>query len=155
MYKLLIIAAVISLSACSRKVLPTQTSREVTDSTHTETIISYRTDSVFIPGEKVMIEKVIPCPGLKINEQKTTGKAHLEVSIDSGKLKIECRTDSLVHVIDSLKEMQTKIMRFRNTVVTVKEPFEVIKNRIPGWVFILVIANLLYITGRLTGKIRF
>lgn len=153
-YKLLIIAAVISLSACSRKTFPVTTTRDVKDSTLVETIVTYRSDTIMLKGDTVTLTATIPCPDVVLKEQKNSGRVTLNTELKNGVLKVECVTDSLMHVVDSLKELNTRIMRIKSEVITVSTPVDVIKYRIPFWVVLLIVVNLLYITGRITGKIK-
>lgn len=99
-----------------------------------------------------MVEKQIPCPEAKFDTVSVSGKAHLHVSIKDGKLKAECKTDSLLKVIDSLETRVTQRTRIRTETITIRQPVEVIKYRTPGWCWLLIAAVIAYIGSKIIFK---
>lgn len=153
-HKVLYILLVIVFASCCKKMMPVGTDTETKDSTHTETIIRYHSDTVRLPGDTVSITVPIPCPDAKIEQQKTSGKTTAKVSVTGGMLRVDCMTDSLNHVIDSLKETITTTKSVKTEKITVYQPVEVVKKKIPFWVWLLIAGNVGYIWLRASGKLK-
>lgn len=134
--------------------MPIGANTEIKDSTHTETVIQYHSDTVHIPGDTVSVTVQIPCPDVKLNEKKTTGKTTAKISVKDGMLRVDCMTDSLTHVIDSLQERITNTKSFKNEKITIYQPVEVVKKKIPWWVWLLIAGNLGYIYLKISGKLN-
>lgn len=113
-----------------------------------DSIIPVFVPPFFFPGDKVTIHDTIPCPGLKWNASATSesGRTTVNASINNGKINIDCKTDSMIKVIDSLKavvrlkeQYQAKTIRI---LVPVPDPYT------PKWVWYLVSANALYLIAK-------
>lgn len=92
---------------------------------------------------------------MQIDTTIRKGRTSLTVKAAKGTLKIDCSADSLQHIVDSLKEVIKRKVHIRFQKVTIRQPVEVIKHRIPWWVWVLIALNAGYIYGKVTGKLRF
>ncbi len=142
------------LPGCCKKMLP-GIDKETIDSVYTETIINYTTDTLRLPGDTVKVGVLVPCPQFKIDTSIKKGRTTLHLKAENGKLEAACETDSLVHVIDSLKQIVKSTTKSHIKIMTIRQPVEVIKYKTPFWVWLLIAVVGLYIYGRISGKIRF
>lgn len=82
-------------------------------------VVKYRDTTIIIPGKTVTIEKEVNCDSLKRAQlPKTTvksGNLNATVEIKDGKLKVDCKADSLEQVI-KLKEKTISELQKSSTV---------------------------------------
>lgn len=150
----LFLLIVIALTSCCKRFVPTTTT-DVKDSVHERTVIQYHSDTIHLKGDTVTLTKQIPCPDVKIEEHRASGRAKLDVSLKNGLLKVDCHTDSLLHVIDSLETRITEKNRIRTETITIRQPMEVIKHRVPAWCWWLIAGVVAYISGKIFFKTHF
>ncbi len=112
----------------------------IKDSIITKDTTIYKTVKEYLPGETIEMWQAIPCPDLKMDTSIKKGKTILKASINKGILKMQCETDSLFHIIDSITSI-------RNTEAWHREVIEVPVDKpvpyIPRWVWFLIAGNVL------------
>lgn len=149
------ILTLVLLASCKTPqfVLPT-IKHVVKDSIVFKTDTLYRKDTLKLPGDTLEIGFAIPCPQAKnISLTKVAGRTQLTVKSDSqGNFYINCKTDSLVHVIDSLFNVIVQKESYHSDVqtVTVTKIETVTKFKVPKWCWWLFVFNL----GQLIWKFR-
>lgn len=81
------------------------TTKEAVKEKQTETVkYIVRDTAIYIPGDTVVMEQVIPCPDVKWQAKATGNKTTVKAEINNGKLKVECHTDSLNQRIQYLEK---------------------------------------------------
>lgn len=145
---LTILIVLIAFTSCSRKTLPqVETKLIIKDSVVTKTDTLYQTEKVFIPGDTVEVAFAIPCPqaeNLYFSKQKN--KTSLSVKSDSkGNFTVNCHTDSLTHIIDSLKTIISNTKYFHSEEKMINVPVTVIKYKVPKWCWWLLLINIIYL----------
>lgn len=144
----------IVLASCCKRFVPTTTT-DVKDSVYERTIIQYHSDTIRLSGDTVTLTRQISCPDVQVEEHQTKGRTKLDVSLKNGLLKVDCHTDSLLHMIDSLETRITEKNRVRTETITIRQPVEVIKYRVPAWCWWLMAGVLAYIGGKIFLKTYF
>lgn len=93
---------------------------------------------VKIPGDTVKLVDTVPCPDTQWRgtATSTSGRTKLTAEIDKGKIRIDCKTDSLTKVIDSLQFKISEVERYKEKVRTIT--IEVPKQYIPWWVYLII-----------------
>lgn len=127
----------------------------VKDSIIEKEVITYRDTTIIIPGDTVQIIDTIPCPGIVYKKKATSKSGHttIDVSIDNGKLKVDCKTDSLQQVIDSLATIFKDRQHFKTTTVTYPVPVEIVKYKTPKWAWYLLAFNVVFFGWKYRGFI--
>lgn len=136
---------VLACSACrTTRFLPGETI--IKDSVvYKDTTVFVKIPPIVIPGEKVTLHDSVPCPDLQWrgNAKSNSGHITIDAQINNGHIDIRCKTDSLVHEIDSLKALVKVKEGYRSTVVTkilpVKEWY------IPWWFWLVVVTCALIV----------
>lgn len=108
--------------SCGKKVCPV--AGYVTEKTDS-TIISYAPGKFYLPAQ-MKFEKVVPeLRGIDVKQEITNGPDTVVFFVDrSGLVKINCFTDSLTAIIDSLKTI--KHYQKEKTVITVEKKIPVV-----------------------------
>jgi hypothetical protein len=118
----------------------------VKDSIHTvintETVV--KDSAVFIPGDTVRITDSIPCPDVTYSKEVTKGKITAKVTINKGKLDVECKYDSLMLIIQNLRRELVTFQSYNehNKATVEQVPVEVPKPYIPKWLWWFLLASL-------------
>ena len=123
------------LSACNHRLIPIKT--VIKDSiVEKQTTITKR-DTTYLKGDIITVGVAIPCPDAKLDTVIKKGKTTLSATILKGYLHIDCHTDSLQHIIDSITLVKKKEVYHSET----KEvPVEGIKYKVPKWCWWLLAA---------------
>ncbi len=137
--KLLTILSLLLFASCSRNVLPTVQTVIKDSIVHTSQTIHTR-DTIYFAGDSVEISVAIPCPEAVINQVAKSGKTVVSAKIEKGRLTVNCKTDSMQAIIDSLTIVKQKEV-FKTITTTVQVPVEVIKHTIPAWCWWLLAFN--------------
>jgi hypothetical protein len=146
-------------AGCSQKMAPTRSSFTqiaTKDSVIIKETVSYRTDTLHLPGDTLEIGVAIPCPDAKLDTTIKNGRSTLNAKLLNGLLNVNCFTDSLLHIVDSLENRLRETFHDRSaTSTTVKEvPVEVIKYRVPRWCWWLLAANVLMVLWRFRSRLK-
>lgn len=100
---------------------------------------------IVIPGERLTLHDTVPCPDAqwKGTAKSLTGRTTINAEINNGKIKIDCKTDSLIKRIDSLQA----VIKYKESysVKVTNNPVPVSKWYIPWWVWLWSGINLLII----------
>lgn len=157
MNKLLTILFLLIAFASCKTMQPVVTTKTIIkDSVVTKTETVYRDTTIYLPGDTTEISVAIPCPDVKIDVATTKGRTTLTAKTDGrGNLKIDCKTDSLLLVIDSLKNTITETQKFHTELKQdiIEKPVTVIKYKVPKWCWWLLIINLAYLAWRFRNPI--
>jgi hypothetical protein len=155
LFTILLIA--VAFASCKTAQLPTITEKVIIkDSVVVKTDTQYSEKIIQLPGDTTEISVAIPCPDVKIDVAKTNGRTTLTAKTDGrGYLKIDCKTDSLTLVIDSLKTIITETQKFHSELkqVVVEKPVTVTKYKVPKWCWWLLIINIAYLAWRFKSPI--
>lgn len=121
------------------------------DSTVVKDSTIYRDTTITIPGDSTTIHDSLPCPDVKYHKEakSKSGRTTATVDINNGKLTINCKTDSLLHRIDSLKTHIRSLERYRSEIKLVPVP----EDKTPTWCWWLLGANVLLIVWRIRKPI--
>lgn len=98
---------------------------------------------VIVPADTVTLIDSIPCDITYEKEQKK-GSQSAKVIIDKGIITVECRSDSLVKVIDSLKVVVQNKEKYQSEVKVIEGP-ERVRNKVPPWCWYLLSANIVFL----------
>ncbi|MCO5238882.1 MAG: hypothetical protein M9904_02395 [Chitinophagaceae bacterium] len=104
---------------------------ETKDSIVEKEEIVYRDTTIAIPGDSVGIRDTIPCPDVDYYKEGKIGRTSVKVNISKGKIKVDCKSDSLQYVIDSLASIHKTKEVFHSETKGV--PIEVVKYKTPSW----------------------
>ena len=97
-------------------------------------------DTTYLPGDTLEISVAIPCPDAVVNQQVKTGRSKLTVQLQRGQLTVNCHTDSLLTIIDSLTStIERNAMHTEMVEVPIDKPVPYI----PKWVWWLVAINVI------------
>lgn len=133
----IVVLLIFGLASCSKKMLPpAQEKIVIKDSIIEREKIEYRDTTIFLPGDTTEISVAIPCPDVVIDTTAKKGRLNLSVKSDGrGNVKVNCNSDSLNLVIDSLKTVIKEKESYHSNYTEKKIPYavEVIKYKIPGW----------------------
>jgi hypothetical protein len=117
-------------------------SQAVKDSTIQTTVIKYHSDTVRIKGDTITLHRTLTQTfDTVIKKNKTT--LVLKYAFDT--LFAYCATDSLNHIIDSLKETTISKDSFHSKIITQVEYRDVKVKVVPTWCWVLMILVLAYI----------
>lgn len=149
MRNLLMILTLTLLVGCSRKMLPVLHTIIKDSVVYSEKEVVKR-DTIYKIGDTVTMQVVIPCSDAKLDTFIKKGKTSLTATIHNGLLNVDCKTDSLQHLIDSITRIKEKV-----TIHTeMKEVgVAVIKNKVPAWCWWLIGFNVLAIAWKLRFSI--
>lgn len=139
---LIILSLFVAFASCSRKTLP-PVQTIIKDSIIEKEVIRYRTDTTFLPGDTLQIWQAIPCPGAKMDTVIIKGKTTLSAKILNGFIRIDCRTDSLQHIIDSVISLKQREI-IHSEISQVPYEVETIVYKTPKWVWWLVAFVVVY-----------
>jgi len=138
---------IIFLFSCTKRLTPSQS---VKDSTIQTTVIKYHSDTVRVKGDTITLHQTLTQTfDTVIKKNKTT--LVLKYSFDT--LFAYCATDSLNHIIDSLKETTISKDSFHSKTITQVQYRDVKVKVVPAWCYILLVLVLAYIALRLKIKI--
>ena len=103
MRTLIIIAVIFSLCSCAtqkkcNRKFPAETI--IKDSVSVVIRDSISTDTIFLPGESILIHDTIPCPDVEYHREVRSNNTIATVHISKGVITVECKTDSLQHIIE-------------------------------------------------------
>lgn len=141
MRKLLIIAVIgTAFTSCSRQALPQITATK--DSSITKEFVTFKHDTIVTPGQTVELIKLMHCPDAKFDTVIKNGNTTLTASLKNGNLNMQCKSDSLMHIIDSITTLKQK--EFYHT-ETITVNVEVIKYKVPRWCWWLLLGVIGYI----------
>ncbi|MBL0144927.1 MAG: hypothetical protein IPP48_03370 [Chitinophagaceae bacterium] len=152
---LITILTILAFTSCKtvKPSLPAVT-QQVKDSIVFKTDTVYHTQTIQLPGDTLEIAFAIPCPEAKnIDLGKKKGRTQLNIKSDAqGNFIIDCKTDSLTHVIDSLKTVINQKESYHNETktITVTKVETVTEYKTPKWVWWLLAFNI----GQLIWKFR-
>lgn len=150
------------LTGCSKRQYPVviTNTTETKDSSASETKIIYKDTIIKMPGDSVRITDtfLVPCPGLAYTKKVTSpsGRTSAEINIKGNRLQVDCKTDSLQLVIDSLATVISTQKFWHSQVITRWHQLPPIKiNRwyIPWWIWLLLAGTLMYWGYQLRKKI--
>lgn len=133
-------------ASCSRNMLPTVQTVIKDSIVQTEHTVHTR-DTMYLPGDSVEISVAVPCPDATINQVVKSGKTTLRAKLENGRLTVDCKTDSLQQIIDSLTILKNKEIT-KTITTTVNVPVEVVKYKVPTWCWWLLGFNVLSIIWR-------
>lgn len=139
-------------TSCNKKFIPVKDVYK--DSTVSNTTTVYKSDTVMIPGENISFSKKIDRKK-KFNSTIKKKNLSLNISLSNDSLFVNCKSDSLQHIVDSLAQTLTREKSFHNETKTIIQPQKEIKYRVPGWCYILIILILLYLTLKIYFKLPF
>lgn len=136
---MLLFASCVTRKKCADRYPPQIVSK---DSVIERETVSYRDTTILVPGDRVHMTDTIPCPDVVYKKTVTskTGRTKASVTIDRGKLNVDCKTDSLQATIDSLKTIIREKEKYATQTITIEVP--VIKYKIPGWIWLLLLGCL-------------
>lgn len=151
---ILMLSILALLAGChsSRKLTDGYAASTITDSVHTQVEVRYRDTTIILPGDTVHILETLPCPPTAKASGIATGKAgrvKLTWQLKGGQLLMECQADSLVKVIAGLRDSLVVTNRKTSTVQQVPVRVEVVKHKVPSWVWWLIGLNLAAVAWRL------
>jgi hypothetical protein len=148
MRNLLFILSLVLFASCSRNMLPTVQNDTKDSTVQTEHTI-HTTDTVYVPGDSVEISVAIPCPDAVFNQEVNNTNTKLKVKLKNGQLTVNCKTDSLQKIIDSITTVKRwELHKTITKTITVKE--KVIKYKVPAWCWWL----LAFFVGSIVYKFR-
>lgn len=110
--------------------------------------ITYRDTTIVVPGDSVQIHDSIPCPDVVYHKTITSkiGKTKASVHINKGRLDVDCKTDSLRAVVDSLVTIsKTKELHRTETII---HNVPVIKYRVPQWCWWYIVVTVGFMVWR-------
>lgn len=136
------------------KLFPPQV--EIKDSVIEKETIVYRDTTITIPADSVGIHDTIPCPDVVYNKKvvSSSGKITAAVNIKNGKIIVDCKADSLQREIDSLTTITRQKEKYRTVTTVIEKPVEVVKTKVPRWVWWLVAFNVLYFAIKYRSKLK-
>lgn len=138
----LVLVGCISQKKCLQRYPP---SVSVTDSIFIKDTMWVEKDTIVFEKDSVVIVDSIWCKGdtvyLKSNNVSSGNRTTASASVTNNKLTVKCSSDSLSRVIDGLTVKVREIARSKVRVDVVDRPVEVIKFRIPKWVWLLLLIN--------------
>lgn len=139
----LVLVGCMSQKKCLERYPP---SVEVTDSIYIKDTMWIEKDTIVFEKDSVVIIDSVWCKGdtvyLKSNSVSSSGnRTTASASVSNNKLTVKCSSDSLSKVIDGLTVKVREIARSKIRVDVVDRPVEVIKFRIPRWVWLLLLIN--------------
>lgn len=148
---LLILVAILGFSSCvtQKRCLQKYPPQIVTkDSIIYKDVIEYVSVRDTIPGDSVILRDTIPCAEAEIHKEvkSSSGRTKVKVDISKGKVSIDCKTDSLIRVNDSLAVKIRTLEKYRTETKTIQVP--VIKYRTPTWCWVLLIGIIGYFVVR-------
>jgi len=140
---ILFLASCVTQKRCLQKFPPqivTKDSIVVKDTT------IYVTVTDVVPADAVIIHDSIPYPDIQYHNEATSpsGRVKAKVDISKGRLTVNCKTDSLVRVIDSLVKLKTAQV-YHSETKTIDVP--VVKKKTPLWAWIMLVGIILYFLG--------
>lgn len=137
---LLSLASCITQKRCLQKFPPQIVTKDSIVIKDTTVYITLRDT---IPGDSVLLHDSIPCPDVQYHKEvkSPSGRTSAKVDINKGKLTVDCKTDSLNRVIDSLIKLKSA-QTYHSEVTTVEVP--VVKYKTPVWAWIMLAAIALY-----------
>lgn len=145
--KFLLSIMVASLAFCSCGKKPIIKTETVTkDSIVERTVVVPRDTTIYIAGDSVTIHDSIPCPDVEYSNEATSkdGRVKAAVSLKDGKLKVDCKADSLQKLVTFWEQQFYKEKYSLNKVTTtVEKPVEVIVYKTKAWHWWLHLALLL------------
>lgn len=141
-----IILAIVVFASCRTPKTIIVEKTVIKDSTVRDTLRETKDTTIYIPGDTVSIHDSVPCPDAKYSKEVKKGGTTAKVSLNNGKLDVECKTDSLQLIIQMLRREVIRLSNFISVERTTTEqvPLEVPKPYIPKWVWWLVGFNVLY-----------
>lgn len=112
----------LALSACSKKLVPTDTKTTTT----TETTYVLKDTTIYVAGDTVRTQIIVPCPGVEIKKQviSKSGKLKATVQLKNNVLDVACESDSLqarISWLEANKSTNTRTI-VTNNKVKVKTP---------------------------------
>ena len=141
MYKILLIALFgLILTSCSPKLTPVAGATK--DSVFVKEHTIYTHDTVTTVGETVELIKFIKCPDAKFDTVIKKGNTTITASLKNGSLSMQCKSDSLTHIIDSITTLKQK--EFYHT-ETITVNVEVVKYKVPKWCWWLLLGVFCYV----------
>jgi len=150
-YLFIAIIAVLSGCATQRRCFEKFPPQVITkDSIIQKDTTIYRDTTITIPGDTVIIEDSIPCPGVNIFRSlgSKNGRTTASVSIKDNRLRVDCKTDSLNMVIKNLTTKIKSLEKYHSEVKIIQAPPK-IKYRIPALFWWLLFLNIGYVGYRL------
>ena len=121
----LLILIVIGLSSCitqkrCQEKYPAQVITK--DTTIIRDSIITITDTVRQEGQLIFITDTIPCPQLEYHKSVTKNNLTAKIDISKGKLNVDCKTDSLIKIIETQSHLIKTITTHNEVKInTVKE----------------------------------
>lgn len=106
-----------------------------------DSLIKVYVPPVVVPGDTVKLTEKVPCPETqwKGQSKSKSGRTQVAAEINNGTLNVECFTDSLLHVQDSLEQVITKMSRYKQEIVTISS----VEYKMPWWGWLLIAVALL------------
>ncbi len=151
------IMLVFLMSCSASKNLPIENKTVIKDSIVFKTDTVKTTQKIFVPGEVVKVGFAVPCPqAANINLTKKEGKTTVQVqSDDNGNFTIDCKTDSMQLVIDSLITVTNDLEKYHNEVqtITVTKIDYITKYKVPTWCWWLLGINICAVAYRFRNPI--
>lgn len=146
---LLIVVSCTTQKKCLERYPP---SVSVTDSIFIKDTMWIEKDTVVFVKDSVVIVDSIWCKGdtvfLKPVNSSSGNRTNVSASVTNNKLTVKCSSDSLSKVIDGLTVKVREIAKSKVRVEVIEKPVEVVKFRIPKWVWLLLLINSIQIIWR-------
>jgi Bacteriophage holin family len=149
---------IVCLMSCSAsKHLPIENKTVIKDSIVFKTDTVKTTQKIFVLGETVKVGFAIPCPeASNVSFAKKQGNTSVLVqSDDKGNFTVDCKTDSMQLVIDSLITVTNDLEKYHNEVqtITITKIENVVKFKVPKWCWWLLGINVCAVAFRFRNPI--
>ena len=137
--------------------LPPATDTEVSlekDSVAHSVVVTVHDTAVVVKADSVHLHDTVPCPEVDYFKEVTHNNVRATVSLRHGQLDVNCKADSLQKRITWLQnELITQTYKNLKNVRTFIKPYpvEVIKTRLPKWVWWYVCLTLAYFGLKITA----
>ncbi len=143
----------ISFGCTSVKYLPSPTITVRDSVAYHDTTVLVQSTSITIPGDTVKLTDTVPCPDAVWRGTATSknGRTSVKASLNKGLLTVDCKTDSLLKQLDSLRAV-IKVKELYHAKETVLPPVVEHDRYIPWWVYaIIVVCALIAVLSLVKG----
>jgi predicted lipase len=127
----------------------------VKDSIHDSIIYVPQRTVVTIAGDSVQIHDTVNCPDAVYQKEvkSISGKTTASVTLFKGNLIVDCKADSMQHVIDWLQRELIRTISHSEVETVIKEvPYNVY--RVPKWCWFLLGFNVLFFGFKIYKSVR-
>lgn len=132
---ILLLASCISQKKCYERFPPQIITK---DSVVLKDTTIYLTIRDTIAGETVKVYDSIPCPDLEYHKEVSSksGRTTAKVDISKGKLSVDCKTDSIIKVLEDVRAQLKVSESYHSQTVVVDKP--VVEYKTPSWAWALL-----------------